>query len=193
MTEYDVIIMNINNLLRLRVIGTPLLKFLDPPLLPMAFVDSHSPESCVCAAKGQSKRSRNAADCVDTYSYKRHTPCFYHWSVGLLLSFYLSSVISCFGSQFLSLHVTFLILKVCFMSPTWLQFRSKALTCWCLSGDCRPPVHTGRSYLPYLIAYMHASNSSKSMQPSCSCVLKQNSGSRHVLRTACAQFGRVPD
>ena len=136
--------------------------------LPMAFFDSHSPESCVCAAKGQSKRSRNAADWVDTYSYKRHSLLLSLISRTITISFYLSSVISCFGSQFLSLHVTILILKVCFMSPTWLQFRSKALTCWCLSGDCRPPVHTGRSYLPYLIAYMHASNSSKSMQPGCS-------------------------
>ena len=37
---------------------------------------------------------------------------------------------------------------------------------WWLQG----PMHAGCSYLPYLTAYMYASNSSKSMQPSCSFV-----------------------
>ena len=43
---------------------------------------------------------------------------------------------------------------------------------WCLGGDCRPPMHTGCSYLSYLTAYMHkkVTASSKSMQPSCSFV-----------------------
>ena len=46
----------------------------------------------------------------------------------------------------------------------YCQKTSKALTCWCLSGDCRGLMHTGHHTWLYTATHMH--DSKQSMQPS---------------------------